>query len=179
LKHAGSDSPCRRLIVAISGASGAIRGVRLFQRLKASDTEAHLIVSRNATVTLATETSYKISDLEALADVVYVNDDRGAACSSRSFQNLGVQVATCSIKTLAEIVTGVTANLISRASDVALKERRRVVLMLRETPLYLNHIRTMASVTEASAIIYPPVPASYAQPRSLEDMIDRYDRAGP
>ena len=110
--------------------------------------------------------------MEKLADVVHPNSDLGAACSSGSFRNLGMIVAPCSIKTMAEIATGVTANLISRAADVALKERRRVVLMLRETPLHLGHIRSMAAVTEAGAIVYPPVPAFYAQPKSLEEMID-------
>ena len=167
-----TGDPRKRLIVAISGASGAIYGVRLLELLQDTDIEAHLVVSRTAKVTLATETTLRLSDVEALADVVHSNDDLGAACSSGSFQNLGMIVAPCSIRTMAEIATGVTANLISRAADVALKERRRVVLMLRETPLHLGHIRSMAAVTEAGAIVYPPVPAFYAQPKSLEDMID-------
>ncbi len=167
-----SGDPRKRLIVAISGASGAIYGVRLLELLQATEIETHLVISRTAKVTLATETNFKVADVEGLADVVHANDDLGAACSSGSFQNLGMIVAPCSIKTMSEIATGVTANLISRAADVALKERRRVVLMLRETPLHLGHIRTMAAVTEAGAIVYPPVPAFYANPRSLEDMID-------
>ena len=113
-----------------------------------------------------------IGAVEALADVVYSNQDLGAACSSGSFQTLGMVIAPCSVKTMAEIATGVTANLISRAADVALKERRRVVLMLRETPLHLGHIRSMAAVTEAGAIVYPPVPAFYSNPRNLTEMVD-------
>ena len=171
-RRKASGDPGKRLIVGISGASGAIYGVRLLELLKDSEIETHLIISRAAQMTLATETSFKVADVEALADVVHSNQDVGAACSSGSFQNLGMVIAPCSIKTLAEIATGVTANLISRAADVALKERRRVVLMLRETPLHLGHIRSMAAATEAGAIVYPPVPAFYAQPKSIEEMVD-------
>lgn len=167
-----TGDPAKRLIVGISGASGIVYGVRLLELLKDSEIETHLIMSRAAQMTLAAETNFKVADVEALADIVHSNQDIGAACSSGSFQNLGMVVAPCSIKTMSEIATGVTANLISRAADVALKERRRVVLMLRETPLHLGHIRSMASVTEAGAIVYPPVPAFYAQPKSLEDMVD-------
>ncbi len=167
-----SSAPGKRLIVGITGASGAIYGYRLLELLRETDIETHLIVSRAAHITLATETDLKIADFEALADVVHSNQDIGAACSSGSFHNLGMVIAPCSIKTMAEISTGVTSNLISRSADVALKERRRVVLMLRETPLHLGHIRNMASVTEAGAIVYPPVPAFYTKPTSLEEMID-------
>jgi flavin prenyltransferase len=167
-----SQDPGKRLIVAISGASGAIYGVRLLELLRDTEISVHLVMSRTAKVTLAAETSYKVADVEALADVVHANDDLGAACSSGSFRNLGMVVAPCSIRTMSEIATGVTANLISRAADVALKERRKVVLMLRETPLHLGHIRSMAQVTEAGAIVYPPVPAFYAQPASLDEMVD-------
>jgi 4-hydroxy-3-polyprenylbenzoate decarboxylase len=167
-----SGDPAKRLIVGISGASGAIYGIRLLELLKDTEIETHLIISRAASMTIASETDLKVADVEALADVVHANQDVGAACSSGSFQNLGMVVAPCSIKTMAEIATGVTANLISRAADVALKERRRVVLMLRETPLHLGHIRGMAAVTEAGAIVYPPVPAFYTRPQSLEDMVD-------
>lgn len=162
----------RVIIVGISGASGAIYGVRLLELLKGADIETHLIMSRAAQVTLAYETDLKVADVEKLAAVVYSNQDIGAACSSGSFRNLGMIVAPCSIKSMAEIATGATANLLSRAADVALKERRRVVLMLRETPFHLGHIRTMAAVTEAGAIVYPPVPAFYARPASLDDMVN-------
>ncbi|MCK9913452.1 UbiX family flavin prenyltransferase [Microbacteriaceae bacterium K1510] len=171
-KNRKSGDPAKRLIVGISGASGAIYGIRLLELLRDTEIETHLIISRAAQMTIASETSFKAADVEALADVVHPNQDIGAACSSGSFQNLGMVIAPCSVKTMAEIATGVTANLISRSADVALKERRRVVLMLRETPLHLGHIRSMAAVTEAGAIVYPPVPAFYTNPRSLEDMVD-------
>ena len=171
MPSASSTDP-RRLIVGITGASGAVYGVRLLELLRATDIETHLIISRAGQTALAAETSLKVADVEALADVVHQNTDIAAACSSGSFRTLGMVIVPCSIKTMAEIATGVTPNLISRAADVALKERRRVVLMLRETPLHLGHIRSMAAVTEAGAIVYPPVPAFYAQPKSLEDMID-------
>lgn len=167
-----NESAKPRLIIGISGASGAIYGVRLLELLKNSGIATHLVMSRAAHTTLAYETTLKVSDVEKLATVVHPNSDIGAACSSGSFKTLGMIVAPCSIKTMGEIATGVTANLISRSADVALKERRRVVLMLRETPLHLGHIRNMAAVTEAGAIVYPPVPAFYAKPQSLEDMID-------
>ena len=167
-----SGEEARRLIVGITGASGAIYGVRLLELLRATDIETHLIISRAGQTTLAAETNLKVADVEALADVVHQNTDIAAACSSGSFRTLGMVIAPCSIKTMGEIATGVTPNLISRAADVALKERRRVVLMLRETPLHLGHIRSMAAVTEAGAVVYPPVPAFYAQPKSLEEMVD-------
>ena len=162
----------KRMVVGITGASGAIYGIRLLEMLKAAGIETHLIVSRAAQLTLAYETELKLADVERLATIVHPNNDIGAACSSGSFRTMGMIIAPCSIKTMAEIATGNTANLISRAADVALKERRRVVLMLRETPLHLGHIRTMAAVTEAGAIVYPPVPAFYAQPKSIAEMVD-------
>jgi flavin prenyltransferase len=160
------------LIVGITGASGVIYGVRLLEMLNKCGIETHLVVSRAALLTLAYEMDLKLSNLEKLATVVHPNNDVGAACSSGSFRTMGMIIAPCSIKTMAEIATGTTANLISRAADVALKERRQVVLLLRETPLHLGHIRTMAAVTEAGAIVYPPVPAFYAQPKSLTEMVD-------
>jgi 4-hydroxy-3-polyprenylbenzoate decarboxylase len=166
------DSGVKRMIVGVTGASGAIYGIRLLQLLRASGIETHLIVSRAAQMTLAYETDYKVSDLEKLATIVHPNSDVGAVCSSGSFRTMGMIVAPCSIKTLSEIATGATANLISRAGDVVLKERRRLVLLLRETPFHLGHIRAMAAVTEAGAIVYPPVPAFYARPNSLEAMVD-------
>jgi len=160
------------LLVGITGASGAVYGIRLLELLRASNVEAHLIVSRAAQTTLAYETNLKLADLGRLATVVYSNADIGAACSSGSFPTRGMVIAPCSIKTMSEIATGNTANLISRAADVVLKERRRLVLMLRETPLHIGHIRTMAAVTEAGAIIYPPVPAFYALPKTIAEMVD-------
>lgn len=162
-----------RLVVGMTGASGAIYGVRLLRILRELKIQTHLVMSRAALVTLALETDFTRAEVEALADVVHANSDIGAACSSGSFNTLGMIVAPCSVKTLAEIATGVTSSLISRAADVTLKERRRLVLMLRETPLHLGHIRAMAAVTEAGAIVYPPVPAFYARPASLEHMIDQ------
>jgi 4-hydroxy-3-polyprenylbenzoate decarboxylase len=167
-----TDKQKPRLVVGISGASGAVYGVRLLELLKECGVETHLIMSRAAQTTLAYETDLKVAQVERLASVVHSYNDIGAACSSGSFKTMGMIVAPCSIKTMSEIATGTTGNLISRSADVALKERRRVVLLLRETPLHIGHIRTMASVTEAGAIVYPPVPAFYAQPKSLADMID-------
>ena len=161
-----------RLVVGISGASGVIYGVRLLEVLRGTGIETHLVMTRSAELTLAYETPLKVADVHKLAAVVHPIQDVGASISSGSYKTMGMIVAPCSIKTMAEIATGVTANLISRSADVALKERRRVVLMLRETPLHLGHIRSMAAVTEAGAIVYPPVPAFYAVPKSLEDMVD-------
>lgn len=167
-----SSAKQNRLIIGITGASGAIYGIRLLELLKDSDVQTHVIISRAAKMTIAYETNFKISQIESLADVVHSIDDIGAACSSGSFRSLGMIVAPCSIKTMSEIATGTTGTLISRAADVALKERRRVVLMLRETPLHIGHIRSMMAVTEAGAIVYPPVPAFYANPQTIEQMVD-------
>ena len=149
-----------RILVGITGASGAIYGIRLLELLRDYGAETHLVMSKAAQVTLACETSLKVADVEKLADVVYPNGDIGAACSSGSFKMSGMIIAPCSIKTMSEIATGNTGSLMSRAADVALKERRRIVLLLRETPLHIGHIRNMAAVTEAGAIVSPPVPAS-------------------
>lgn len=161
-----------RLVVGISGASGAVYGIRLLQLLRDTPVETHLVVSQAARVTIAQETELKLAEVEALADVVHPNADIGAACASGSFRTLGMVIAPCSVKTLAEIASGVTPTLLSRAADVTLKERRRLVLLLRETPLHLGHIRSMAAATEAGAIICPPVPAFYARPASIEEMVD-------
>ena len=164
--------PPRRLVVGISGASGVVYGVRLLQLLRQLDIESHLVMSRSAQVTLAHESPYSVADVRALATVSYSNTDIGAAISSGSFPVMGMVVAPCSIRTLSEVATGVTSGLLSRAADVTLKERRRLVLMVRETPLHLGHLRSMASVPEAGAIVYPPVPAFYANPESLDEMVD-------
>lgn len=164
--------PRKRLIIGISGASGVIYGIRMLEILRDLDVETHLVMSRAAQITLAMETDLKVADVENLASVVHSNKDIGASCSSGSFRTLGMIVAPCSIKTLSEIATGVTSGLLSRAADVTLKERRRLVLMLRETPLHLGHIRSMAQATEAGAIICPPVPAFYARPATLDEMVN-------
>ena len=162
----------RRIVVGISGASGAIYGVRLLRLLRELEVESHLVVSRSAQVTLAQELQMRLADLQALADVNYPNTDIGAAISSGSFRVDGMIVAPCSIKTLSEVATGCTSSLLSRAADVMLKERRRLVLMVRETPLHAGHIRSLAAATDAGAIVYPPVPAFYALPQTLEQMVD-------
>jgi 4-hydroxy-3-polyprenylbenzoate decarboxylase len=172
MKHIAIKSNNAPLLVGITGASGVIYGVRLLEMLRVCNVETHLIVSRAAQLTLAYETNLKLADVTGLATVVHANNDVGAACASGSFRARGMVIAPCSIKTMAEIATGNTANLISRAGDVALKERRRLVLMLRETPLHIGHIRNMAAVTEAGAIVYPPVPAFYALPKSIDEMVN-------
>lgn len=162
-----------RLIVGLSGASGVIYGVRLLESLRNLSVEAHLVMSKSAEVTLAYETELKVSDVQALADVWYPASDMGAALSSGSFRTLGMVVAPCSMRSLAEIAGGVTTSLLTRAADVVLKERRRLVLMVRETPLHSGHLRNMLSVSEIGAIIAPPVPAFYARPANLDEMIDQ------
>mgnify|MGYP003148566175 FL=1 len=162
----------RKLVVGISGASGVVYGIRLLQALRTAGVETHLILSKAAEMTLAYETDLKPRDVRALADVSYAIGDVGAPCASGSFPSDGMVIAPCSMKTLAEIATGVTANLLSRAADVVLKERRRLVLMARETPLTLVHLRNMTTVTEMGGIIAPPVPAFYAKTDSLDDMVD-------
>lgn len=161
-----------RLVVGISGASGVIYGVRALERLREAGVETHLVMTRAAKITLAHETDLKVADVEALASVVHRAEDIGASIASGSFRTLGMLVAPCSIRSLSEIASGVTSGLVARAADVALKERRRVVLMVRETPLHAGHLRSMLAVTEMGAIVTPPVPAFYARPDSLEAMID-------
>jgi 4-hydroxy-3-polyprenylbenzoate decarboxylase len=161
-----------RIIVGISGASGIIYGIRMLQVLRELNVETHLVMSRSAQVTLAYETNFSVANIRDLADVSYANTDIGAAISSGSFRTTGMVIAPCSIKTLAELATGVTSNLLSRSADVILKERRRLVLMVRETPLHLGHLRNMVSVTEAGALICPPMPAFYNRPDSVEAIVD-------
>lgn len=161
-----------RLVVGISGASGFVYGVRLLQMLRRLEVESHLVMSRTALVTMAYETDYKLRDVLDLADVHHRADDMAACISSGSFRTLGMVVAPCSMRTLGEIATGNATSLLTRAADVVLKERKRLVLMARETPLALSHLRNMVAATEMGAIIAPPVPAFYARPRDLDDMID-------
>ena len=162
-----------RLVVGVSGASGSIYAIRLLAMLRRMDVETHLVLSNSAQVTLGHESEVTPDELRAMADRSHSPADIGASIASGSFRTLGMVVAPCSIKTLSEIATGVTSSLLTRAADVALKERRRLVLMVRETPLHLGHLRSMAAVTEAGAIVYPPVPAFYAKPASLEEMVDQ------
>jgi 4-hydroxy-3-polyprenylbenzoate decarboxylase len=160
-----------RLIIAISGASGATYGATLLQQVRAAGIEAHLIVSKAAALSLQAEMDLTLPELLALADVTYKPTDIGAAIASGSFKTRGMVIAPCSIKTLGEITTGVTASLISRAADVCLKERRRLVLMVRESPLHLGHLRQMTAATEMGAVICPPMPAFYTRPQSLDEMV--------
>jgi 2,5-furandicarboxylate decarboxylase 2 len=163
----------KRLIVAITGASGAIYGIRLLQVLRTlPGWETHLVLSASGALTAAQEVDLKRSEIEALADEVHSVKDIGAAVSSGSFQTAGMVVAPCSMKTLAGIAHGLADNLVSRAADVVLKERRRLVLLARETPLNLAHLRNMVAVTEMGAIVFPPVPAFYVRPASLDDMVN-------
>jgi flavin prenyltransferase len=163
----------RRLVIGISGASGVVYGVRLLEVLRATDIETHLVVTRSAEMTLAYETERKLADLHALADHVHAAADLGAAISSGSFKTMGMIVAPCSIRSLSEIAWGTTTNLLTRAADVVLKERRRLVLMVRETPLHLGHLRAMTAAAENGAIILPPVPGFYALPASVADIVDQ------
>jgi flavin prenyltransferase len=161
-----------RLIVGISGASGVAYGARLLTLLRDLPVETHLVVSRAAEMTLALETDLKPADLRARADVVHAIGDMAAPISSGSFPTLGMIIAPCSIRSMSEIATGVTTTLLTRAADVVLKERRRLVLAVRETPLHTGHLRTMTALSEMGAIIAPPVPALYAKPRTIDEMID-------
>ena len=167
------DRPARRLVVAITGATGAVYGVRLLQLLSSTPgIETHLVVSDAAVLTLHQETGLQRRDVEALAHVVHKNRDIGAAIASGSFQSDGMVIAPCSMKTLASVALGLSDNLISRAADVVLKERRRLVLMVRETPLNLAHLRNMTLVTEMGGIVFPPLPSFYHKPASIEEMVD-------
>ena len=165
--------PHKRIIVAISGASGAVYGVRLLQLLRAIDSvQTHLVVSDAGWLNVQQELVLSRADVAALADVVYPVHDVGAAVASGSFQCDGMVVAPCSMRTLAAVAHGLSDNLITRAADVMLKERRRLILMVRETPLNLAHLRNMTSVTEMGGIIFPPVPGFYHRPQSIAEMVD-------
>lgn len=163
----------RRIVVGISGASGAIYGIRLLQVLRdVPDIETHLVMSATAGQTIAQETDYRVEEVRALADVAHDLNNLGAAISSGSFKTAGMVVAPCSMKTLSGIASSFSANLLLRAADVTLKERRRLVLVPRETPLHLGHLRLMVQVTEMGAILLPPTPAFYHRPKGLDDVIN-------
>ena len=161
-----------RLIVGISGASGTIYGVRLLEMLRKAGIETHLVMSKSAEMTLVYETDLKPKDVRALAAVHYPVTDIGAAISSGSFPTMGMIIAPCSIRTMGEISTGVTASLLSRAADVVLKEKRRLVLAMRETPLHSGHLRSMATLADIGAVIAPIVPAFYNRPQSVDDIVN-------
>ena len=161
------------LVVGISGASGAMLGVRVLDACRELGVATHLVVSRAAALTIASETALDLAAVAAKATVTYRPADVGAAIASGSFPARGMIVAPCSVRTMSEIATGVTASLLTRAADVTLKERRRLVLMVRETPLHLGHLRTMTQLAEMGAVIAPPVPAFYAAPQSLADVVDQ------
>ncbi len=163
----------QRVIVGISGASGAAYGVRLLEVLREMSVESHLIMSRAGEMTIGYETPHKPADVAALAHTRYNVNDIGAAVASGSFKTLGMIIAPCSVRTMSEIATGVTSSLLTRAADVVLKERRPLILMIRETPLHLGHLRTMTQLAEMGAIIAPPVPALYAEPQTIADLVDQ------
>jgi len=166
------DAAPKRMIIGISGASGVTYGVRLLQLLRNAGVETHLVMSKTAEQTFAYETDRKIAAVRELANVCHPIDDMASAISSGSFRTAGMIVAPCSMRSMSEIASGVTTTLLTRAADVVLKERRRLVLMVRETPLHTGHLRTMTALSEMGAIIAPPVPAFYAKPENLDDMVE-------
>ncbi|KAJ5173567.1 uncharacterized protein N7500_001498 [Penicillium coprophilum] len=170
--HTQRSPPRRRIIVALTGATGSILGIKVLIALRQLNVETHLVVSKWAEATTKYETDYTISNIRALADHVYSTNDMAAPIASGSFRVDGMIVVPCSVKTLASISSGICDDLISRAADVILKERRKLVLAVRETPLSSIHLRNMTTVTEAGAVIFPPVPAYYIKPSSIDDLID-------
>ncbi|WP_420429840.1 UbiX family flavin prenyltransferase [Kordiimonas sp.] len=165
------ETRTNRLVIAITGASGAAYGVRMLELLKPEDVETHLVISKAGERTISEELDKTSKEIKALADVVYPAADIGAAIASGSFKTMGMLIAPCSVKTMGEVRTGLTSSLISRAADVMLKERRRLVLMVRETPFHLGHLRTMTALSEMGAIIMPPMPALYAKPKTIDEMV--------
>ncbi len=161
----------RRLIIGITSASGTAYGIKALQLLQSTDIETHLVISKPTALTASSEVDMSVDDIKSLADKVYPVGDVGAAIASGSFKTTGMLIAPCSIKTLGEITSGVTSNLLSRAADVVLKERRRLVLLLRETPLHAGHLKNALAATEMGAIIAPPVPAFYTDPKTIDDIV--------
>jgi flavin prenyltransferase len=162
-----------RLVVGITGASGVVYGLRTLDALRNLGVESHLVVSKSAALTLTQEAGLSVAELNAKADVVHRAADVGAAIASGSFRTLGMIIAPCSVRSMSEIATGVTSSLLTRAADVTLKERRPLVLMVRETPLHLGHLRTLTKLAEMGAVIAPPLPAFYAKPASIAEMVDQ------
>lgn len=172
-RETAENSQKKRLVVGISGASGVAYGIRLLESLKDLRIESHLVMSKAAEMTVAYETKLKPKQVLAMSDRAYSIGNVGAPIASGTFKTLGMVVAPCSVRTMSEIATGVTTTLLSRAADVTLKERRPLILMVRETPLHLGHLRTMTALAELGAIILPPVPAFYAEPETLSDLVDQ------
>ncbi|MBF0106649.1 MAG: UbiX family flavin prenyltransferase [Deltaproteobacteria bacterium] len=162
----------KRIIVAVTGASGAVYGVKILEFLSKASFETHLILSDNSKITLNLETCYSVSDLSQLASFTYSGSDMTAPVASGSFQTMGMIVAPCSMKTLAEIANGISSSLVTRAADVILKERRKLILLTRETPLHAIHLKNMLSVTQSGGIVFPPVPGFYNKPSSIDDIIN-------
>ncbi|AMN39403.1 UbiX family flavin prenyltransferase [Rhodoplanes sp. Z2-YC6860] len=162
----------RRLVIGMSGASGAIYGIRMLEMLKKTDIETHVVMSKSAEMTAVYETDYKPKDIKALASVVHPAADIGASISSGSFSTMGMVILPCSIRTMSEIATGVTSSLVSRAADVVLKEKRRLVLGVRETPLHGGHLRTLVTLSDMGAVIAPIMPAFYNKPKTVDDIIN-------
>lgn len=162
-----------RLVVGISGASGVVYGIRLLEALKEVGAESHLVVTKAGEMTIGYETKLSPKAVAAMADKVYAIADIAAPPASGSFKTAGMIVAPCSVRTMSEIATGVTTNLLTRAADVTLKERRPLILLVRETPLHLGHLRTLTQLAEMGAIILPPVPAFYAEPKTISDLVDQ------
>ena len=167
-----NSSGQNRLIVGISGASGIVYGIRMLEVLRAAGVETHLVMSKSAEVTLAYETKLKVKDVRALAGVVYNNLDIGAAIASGSFKTRGMIIAPCSIRSVSEIAAGVTSSLLTRAADVVLKEQRRLVLMVRESPLHVGHLRTLTAAAEMGALIAPPMPGFFSLPKTITDIVN-------
>ncbi|MCD7963359.1 MAG: UbiX family flavin prenyltransferase [Rikenellaceae bacterium] len=160
-----------RIIIGITGATGIQYGLKALELLKETPLETHLVMSRSAEVVIKKEMLVNRERILSLADVVYDIDDIGAAIASGSFRTVGMLVAPCTVKTMAEIASGIAGSLLTRAADVVLKERRRLVVMVRETPLHLGHLRNMVAITEMGGIVMPPVPSFYTHPRSIDDMV--------
>ncbi len=172
-RERSADLPPDRLIVGMSGASGVIYGIRLLEILRSMPVDTHLVMSRAAEMTISYETTHRAATVKKLASRCHPVGDVGASISSGSFTTRGMIVAPCSVRTMSEIATGVTSTLLTRAADVVLKERRRLVLLVRETPLHTGHLRTMLQLSEMGAVVMPPVPAFYARPTTVEQIIDQ------
>jgi 4-hydroxy-3-polyprenylbenzoate decarboxylase len=169
----GAPSEPQRLVIALSGASGAILGIRMLQALQHSPIETHLIISPAAILTISSETDWTVKEVESMASEVHPHRDVGATIASGSYKTLGMVIAPCSVKTLASIAYGMTDDLTTRAADVCLKEGRPLIAVYRETPLHVGHLRALTQFAEMGGVVFPPVPAFYARPTSIDEMVDQ------